>query len=399
MGKHLARVPCRKRQLSCLLGLPQLKEQKRLRWEFDVDYRSLGRSGLKVSQICLGAMMFGDQADEATSVRIIAKAADAGVNMIDTANVYARGFSEQFVGKGIRGNRDNWVIATKTRNPAEPGPNNIGLSRKQIMHSVEGSLRRLNTDYIDILTMHMDDFTVRLSEAMHAMSDLVRQGKIRYFGVSNFRSWRIAEICRICDQLGIDRPAVSSPLYNITNRKVEVEELPACNYFGIGVVSYSPLARSVLTGDYNPGMPPDPSTRAGRNDMRLMMNEWRPETLELAQKVKKWAGAKGITAIEFAVAWVLNNRLVTGAVAGPCNEAQLDGYLKALDYRFSADDEAFVDSLVARGSQSTHGHTDPYYPIEGRDPYTEPARPLSFINDTQALLRAKRTGTPTAQPS
>jgi aryl-alcohol dehydrogenase (NADP+) len=241
--------------------------------------------------------------------------------------------------------------------------------------------------------MHMDDYTVPLSEVVHAMGDLVRQGKIRYFGVSNFRSWRIAEICRICDQTGIDRPALSSPLYNITNRKVEVEELPACNYFGLGVVSYSPLARSVLTGDYKPGVPPDPKSRAGRNDQRVMMNEWRPETLELAQKVKAWAEAKATTAIEFAVAWVLNNRLVTGAVAGPCDEAQLDGYLKALHYRFSAEDEAFVDGLVARGSQSTHGHTDPYYPIEGRDPYTNPPRSLSFVNDAQAALRTKRPTT------
>ena len=355
--------------------------------------RNLGRSGLKVSPICLGAMMFGDQADEATSARIIAKAADAGVNMIDTANVYARGLSEEFVGKGIHGNRDQWVIATKTRNPAEPGPNNIGLSRKQIMRSVEGSLRRLNTDYIDILTMHMDDYTVPLSEVVHALGDLVCQGKIRYFGVSNFRSWRIAEICRISDQIGIDRPALCSPLYNITNRKVEVEELPACDYFGVGVVSYSPLARSVLTGDYKPGVPPDPSSRAGRNDPRVMQNEWRPETLELSQKVKEWAEARGITAIEFAVAWVLNNRLVTGAVAGPCDEAQLDGYLKALDYRFSGEDEAFVDTLVGRGSQSIHGHTDPYYPVEGRDPYTDPPRPLSFVNDAQASLRANRSKT------
>jgi aryl-alcohol dehydrogenase-like predicted oxidoreductase len=229
---------------------------------------------------------------------------------------------------------------------------------------------------------------VRLSEAVHAMEDLVRQGKIRYFGVSNFRSWRIAEICSICEEIGIDRPAVSSPAYNIANRKVEVEVLPACAHFGLGVVSYSPLARSVLTGDYRPGLAPDPDTRAGREDMRLMMSEWRPETLELAQRIQEWARARGISAIEFAVAWVLNNRLVTGVIAGPCDEAQLDGYVNALNYRFTAEDEAFVDGLVARGSQSTHGHTDPYHPVEGRDPYTDPPRPKSFVNDVQASLRA-----------
>jgi len=354
-----------------------------------MQYRSLGRSGLKVSPICLGAMMFGGEADETTSERIIARAAERGMNMLDTANVYNRGRSEEIIGKALKATRDDWVIATKTRSQLEPGPNNIGLSRKQILHSVEGSLRRLQTDYIDILYMHMDDHTTRLSVAINAMADLVQQGKIRYFGLSNFRSWRIADVCRTCDRMGVDRPAASSSLYNIANRNAEVEVLPACGYFGVGSVTYSPLARSMLTGIYAPGASPPSGSRASKNDMRLMQNEWRSETLELAQKVKHHAEARGITAGQFAASWILNNRLVTGFIAGPCSEAQLDELAGALNYGFTPEDEAFVDSLVRPGSQSTHGHVDPYHPIEGRHPWTEPPREASYVNDIQARLRVE----------
>jgi aryl-alcohol dehydrogenase-like predicted oxidoreductase len=220
--------------------------------------------------------------------------------------------------------------------------------------------------------MHREDLTTPLPEAVRAMADLVRQGKIRYFGVSNFRSWRIADICRTCDDLGIDRPVVSSPLYNLVNRVAEIEQLPVCDHYGVGVLSYSPLARSVLSGIYTPGEAPPAGSRADRNDRRLMENEWRVESVEIAQKVKARAAAIGATTAEFAVAWVLNNRMVTGVVAGPSAEDHLDSYIRALDYPFGAEDEAFVDALVPIGSLSTHGHHDPYYPIEGRRPRTAP---------------------------
>jgi aryl-alcohol dehydrogenase (NADP+) len=198
------------------------------------------------------------------------------------------------------------------------------------------------------------------------MGELIRQGKVRYFGVSNYRAWRVAEICNICDRLGIDRPIVSQPYYNAMNRMPEVEHFPACGYYGLGIVPYSPLARGVLTGKYRADAPPDKDTRAGRNDTRMMQTEWRPESIRLAQEIRRHAEAKGITAGQFAVSWVLNSSFVSGVIAGPRTEEQWDDYLRALDYRFTAEDEALIDRLVASGHPSTPGFNDPGYPIEGR---------------------------------
>jgi aryl-alcohol dehydrogenase (NADP+) len=200
------------------------------------------------------------------------------------------------------------------------------------------------------------------------MGDLQRAGKIRHFGLSNYRSWRLAEICNICDGLGLGRPLVSQPYYNAFNRMPEVEHLPACDYYGLGVVPYSPIARGVLTGKYPPGKKAPRGTRAGRQDRRMMQSEWRQESLKLAQKVKLRAEAQGITASQFAVAWVLNNALVTSVIAGPRTLAQWRDYLPALDYEFTAQDEAFIDKLVEPGHPSTPRYNDPAYPLEGRVP-------------------------------
>ena len=335
-----------------------------------MQYRNLGRSGLKVSPICLGTMMFGGQTDEATANRIVQAAGLAGVNFIDTADVYNEGRSEEITGRAISADRHAWVLATKVANPVGPGPNEGGLSRARIMVAADDSLRRLGTDYIDIYYLHKEDHGTPLGETVRAMGDLVRQGKIRYFGVSNHRSWRVAEICRLCDDAGIDRPVVSQPYYNALNRMPETEHLPACAYFGVGVVPYSPLARGVLTAKYDPDAPPPAETRAGRQDARMMQTEWRPESLRLARTLRAHAEARGITAGQFAAAWVLNNALVTSVIAGPRTEAQWADYLGALSYAFTADDEALVDSLVATGHPSTPGYNDPAYPIEGRSPRT-----------------------------
>ncbi|AWL92074.2 MULTISPECIES: aldo/keto reductase [Bradyrhizobium] len=331
-----------------------------------MQYRQLGRSGLKVSPICLGTMMFGGPTDEATSKRIIDKARDAGINFIDTADAYSKGASEEVVGRAIASNRNAWVLATKLANPMGDDPNCGGLSRRWVLQAADDSLRRLGTDHIDIYYLHKEDHSTPLEETVRAMGDLIRSGKVRYFGVSNYRAWRVAEICNICDRLGIDRPAVSQPYYNAMNRMPEVEHFPACSYYGLGIVPYSPLARGVLTGKYKPDAAPDKETRAGRNDTRMMQTEWRPESLQLAQEIKTHAGKKGITAGQFAVAWVLNSAFVSSIVAGPRTEEQWDGYISALDYRFTGDDEALIDRLVVPGHPSTPGYNDPAYPIEGR---------------------------------
>ncbi|HYD65861.1 aldo/keto reductase [Azospirillum sp.] len=329
-------------------------------------YRKLGRSGVKVSPLCLGTMMFGGPTDEPTAGRIIAHAAEAGINFIDTADVYNEGRSEEVVGRAIRTERERWILATKVGNAMGKDPNRRGLSRRWVTLACEASLKRLGTDWIDLYYLHREDPDTPLEETVAALGDLIRAGRIRAFGLSNFRAWRIAEVCRICDALGIDRPVACQPYYNAMNRMPEVEVLPACGHYGLGVVPYSPLARGVLTGKYAPGGEPPADTRAGRKDTRMMNTEWRAESLEIAQVIKRHAESRGITPGQFAVAWVLNNRLITAPIAGPRTEEQWRDYLGALDYIFTAEDEALVNGLVATGHPSTPGYNDPQYPIEGR---------------------------------
>ena len=333
-----------------------------------MDYRYLGRSALKVSPLCLGAMMFGNETDESTSKRIIDKAFDQGINFVDTADVYHAGRSEEFVGRAISDRRDAWVVATKFGYPASAtaGPNESGQSRKWIMQSVDASLKRLGTDYIDLLYFHRALVDTPLEEALRAISDLIRQGKLRYYGVSNFHGWRIAEIVRVADSLGMERPVASEPLYNLVTRVAEVEEIPAATQYGLGVVPYSPLARGVLSGKYAVDKAPDPDSRVGRGDKRIQQTEWRPESLKVAQTIAEHAASRGTTSIAFALAWVLNNRAISAAIAGPRTEAQWDSYIDALSVTLTSEDEHLVDSLVKPGHASTANYTDPNYPVEGR---------------------------------
>jgi aryl-alcohol dehydrogenase (NADP+) len=332
-----------------------------------MDFVQLGRSGLKVSPICLGTMMFGSAADEAASLRIIDKARDFGINFIDTADVYNAGVSEEIIGRAIAGDRNRWIVATKVGSPPSGGAGESGLlARSRILRSAQESAKRLQTDRIDIYYLHKEDPSTPLAETIGALAELLRSGLIGSFGVSNYRGWRVAEICRLCDELGIDRPVVSQPYYNALNRMPEVEHLPACSYYGLGVFPYSPIARGVLTGKYLAGETPPADSRAARNDKRILQTEWRPESLEIVQIIKRHAQSRGITATQFAVSWVLDNRLVTGVVAGPRIETQLDDYILALDYRFTREDEDLVDKLVTAGHPSTPRYNDPAYPIEGR---------------------------------
>ncbi|MFT5693751.1 MAG: aryl-alcohol dehydrogenase-like predicted oxidoreductase [Oceanicoccus sp.] len=336
-----------------------------------MEYRSLGHSGLKVSPLCLGTMMFGDRTEETVAQRIVDKGLDFGVNFIDTADVYSFGASEEMTGRTISEHRNHWVLATKVANPMGQGPNQRGLSRQWIMKACEDSLRRLKSDHIDIYYLHKEDHSTPLLETVNAIGDLQKSGKIRYFGVSNHRSWRVAEICNLCDGLGIDRPIVSQPYYNAINRMPETEHIPACDYYGLGIAAYSPVARGVLTGKYIPGQDPSENTRAGRNDRRIMQTEWREESLIIAQTVKAHAELYGMSPVQFATLWVLNNAMVTSAIAGPRTEEQWDDYLGIFDQKFSKEDEALIDRLVAEGHSSTPGYNDPAYPLEGRIALTD----------------------------
>jgi aryl-alcohol dehydrogenase-like predicted oxidoreductase len=329
-------------------------------------YRALGQSGLQVSALTLGSMMFGEQTSDEEALRIIDKAWDQGVNSIDTADVYNGGRSETIVGQAVARRRDDWVVASKVGYGAADRPNASGLSRKHVFNAIDATLSRMGTDYLDLYYLHREDHQVPLEETVRAMGDLLRQGKIRYWGVSNFRGWRIAELCHVAERLGVDKPVVSQPLYNIVNRQAEPEQFTAAAFHGLGIVPFSPLARGVLSGKYAPGSTPDAGSRAGRQDKRILEVEWRQESLSIAQRIQAHVEAKGVGIVEFAIAWVLNNRLVSSAIVGPRTEAQWDTYAGALEVALTAEDEAFIDSLVTPGHASTPGFNDVAHFVSGR---------------------------------
>ncbi len=336
------------------------------------DYPALGASGLKVSRLWLGTMMFGDRCDASEAANIVAAARDAGLNAIDTANMYAGGESERITGRLIAPQRAHWVLATKLANPTGPGPNERGLSRRHMLAAVDASLQRLGTDWIDLLYLHRDDESTPMEESVATLAQLISAGKLRYVGVSNFSAWRMARLVELCRAMGVPQPIACQPPYNAMSRQIEVEVLPACAHYGLGVVAYSPLARGVLSGKYRPDAPPPEGSRAARNDRRILQTEFRPESIALAQQFAAYATQKGSTPTRLALGWVWNNRLVHGLIGGPRTQAQWQDYLDALGQPFDAEDEAFVSGLVAAGHASTPGYTDAQYPVMGRQPATAP---------------------------
>jgi aryl-alcohol dehydrogenase-like predicted oxidoreductase len=329
-------------------------------------YRPLGKSQLQVSALCLGTMMFGDQTPVDEARAIVADAREHGVNYIDTADVYTTGASETMLGELLQGQRAHWVLATKLGNRMGQAPNEIGYSRSWMLREIDASLQRLRTDHVDILYLHRDNNGMDLEEPLRALDAMLRAGKIRYWGLSNFRGWRIAEAARVAREIGMPGPVVCQPYYNLLNRMPEVEILPACAHYGIGVTPYSPIARGVLTGKYAPGQAPASDTRAGRGDKRIAETEFREESLRIAERLKAHARARGTTLAAFACAWVLAHRAVSAIIAGPRTLQQWRDYLPALDVQFSDEDEALVDALVAPGHPSTPGFTDPSYPLPPR---------------------------------
>jgi aryl-alcohol dehydrogenase-like predicted oxidoreductase len=329
-------------------------------------YAPLGHSGMKASPLWLGTMMFGDQTDAAEAARIVDAARAAGVTGIDTADSYAKGESERIVGKLIAADRARWILATKVANPASEDVNERGLSRRWLLQAVDRSLRRLNTDWIDLYYMHRDDEVTPVEETLATMARLIERGRIRYYGVSNFRAWRVARMVETARRMGVPAPIACQPPYNAMTRGIETELLPCCAHYGVGVVVYSPLARGVLTGKYRVGEAPEAGSRAARADRRLMQTEYRPESLQLSQSFKAHAEERNVPPSQLAVAWVLNNRLVSGVIGGPRSLAQWQDYLGGARVKLTAEDEAFVDALVAPGHASTPGYTDPVYPVLGR---------------------------------
>src|SRR5215470_6781372 len=302
-------------------------------------YRVLGACGIKVSEICLGIMMFGGPTDAREAQRIIDHATDSGINFIDTADVYAEGRSESVLGSALRGKRERWVLATKVAQQAGPHITDRGLSRRHLLQAVDASCQRLQTDHIDIYYIHRVDPDTAWEETIAAFGDLIRHGKIRAWALSNVKSWHIPHVHHLCLRLGVPQPVALQPYYNLMNRQPEVELLPAAKTFGLGVVPYSPLARGVLTGKYKVNQKAEPGTRAGRQDRRMLESEWRPESLIIAEKLRVHAEGRGTTLPAWAAAWVLNNSAVTSIIAGPRTLEQWMSYFLVLDYQWTAEDE------------------------------------------------------------
>jgi aryl-alcohol dehydrogenase-like predicted oxidoreductase len=330
-----------------------------------MEFRRLGDSGLEVSALCLGTMMFGVRTDAAESRRIVDAAYDAGCNFIDTADAYGTGESEKIVGAAIKANRRRWIVATKVANPMTGKPHDGGLSRRWMLRACDDSLARLAIDAIDVYYLHKDDAHTPLAETIGAMGDLIRSGKVRYFGVSNYRGWRIAEVVAECEAQGVPPPVVCQPHYNLLSRGAEAEILPACDYHGLGVAPYSPVARGVLTGKYRGGAVPEDS-RAARKDKRMLETDFRPESVAVAEKLEAHAKKTGRTLLQVALAWLWANRIVSSIIVGPRTLAQWNDYAGSIGAAWTDEDEALVDSLVPPGQASPPGWSDPQYPIVGR---------------------------------
>lgn len=313
--------------------------------------RNLGRSGLKVSPLCLGAMNFGNDAfgcDEKTSIDIIHAYLDAGHNFIDTANVYSGTKSETIVGKAVKGRRESVVVATKFASPLGPGPFESGGSRKAIMQAVEDSLRRLDTDYIDLYQMHRYDFDTPVEETLSTLNDLVRSGKVRYIGVSNWAASHIMDAVRVIEANGWEPLVSLQPQYSIIARDIEVEIVPVCEKFGIGMIPWSPLAGGMLTGKYKRDEEPSEDTRFGAPDPRTQAM-WRSLVLrernfQIVDVVLDEAKKAGVTPIELSLAWVLSRPQVVSPIIGPKSVKQLEDNLKALDVDLSPETIETIDN-------------------------------------------------------
>ena len=331
-----------------------------------MEYVKLGGSGLLVSPLCLGTMMFGSAANEEESISITHRALDDGINFFDTANAYNNGLSEEILGKALEGRRNEAVLVTKVNASTGDGPNDGGLSRYHILNEVENSLRRLKTDHIDIYMLHRRDFTTPIEESLGAMNDLVRQGKVRYIGMSNHYSWQVRGALDQAKYEGISPVVCIQDLYNIVNRDLEVDMLPFCHEFGVGVMAYSPLARGILTGKYRLGKDVPINSRAGRGDRRILETELRDGSIKVAQELSELSEGMAKKLSQFALNWVISNPIVTSAIIGPRNLDQYEDNIGALGWEIESSILAKLDELVPPGEHTGYGFNDPQNPVRGR---------------------------------
>lgn len=303
-----------------------------------MDYRNLGKSGVKVSRICLGTNNFGSQVSEEVSIGIVNKALDCGINTIDTANIYTGGKSEKIIGKALKGRRDEAVVATKVGFGSGEGPNQSGLSRKHVLSALEHSLKSLQTDFIDIYYLHRFDSETPLEETLRTLNDLVREGKVRYIACSNFAAWQIAKAHEVCEMHDFEELAAVQPPYNLLQRDIEKDILPYCQNVGLGVLTYTPLMGGFLTGKYSRANPPPSSSRFGYNS-RLWQRVNRESNFEILEQLQGIADDMGIPLSKLAIGWILRNPVITAPIVGASSLEQVEENCRAMEVKI--DDEVY----------------------------------------------------------
>ncbi len=310
-----------------------------------MDYRRLGRAGLRVSVIGLGGNTFGRYADAERTASILRRAIDLGVNLVDTADIYGAGASEELIGKALAGHRDEIYLATKVGMKFGEGPNETGSSRAHVIASCEASLRRLRTDHIDLYQIHQFDPETPLEETLSALDALVRSGKVRYIGCSNYTAWQVVHSLWISDREHFASYVSVQPEYNLLAREAERELLPACQELGLGVIPYFPLGAGILTGKYKPGEPVPEGTRGYNNpnfERRL-----QPAALETVQRLDTWARERDHTVGELALAWLAAQPAVSTVIAGTTHPEQVEANVRAASWKLTADDLAAVERVLA----------------------------------------------------
>lgn len=321
-----------------------------------MEYRILGRTGVRVSPLCLGTMNFGGATPEPESIRIIHHALDVGINFFDTANIYVRGESERVVGKALAdGHREKVILATKVHFPQSDDPNDRGNSRRHIMQAVEDSLRRLQTEWIDLYQIHRPVFDVPQDETLRALDDLVRQGKVRYIGCSTFPAWMVMEALSISERYGLARYVTEQPPYNLLDRRIENELVPLAQRYNLGLLPWSPLGMGILAGRYEESDDAPEGSRVAR------IGAWAAERvtqlgINAAQKVAEVARDRGLTPSQLALLWVKDQPAVTSPIIGPRTEAHLEDALAILEMSLDNETAAILDEIVPPGTAIADFH-------------------------------------------
>lgn len=318
-----------------------------------MNYRPLGRTGVKVSELCLGCMMFGQRTEASDAYAIIDRAIEAGINFLDTANVYARGKSEEITGEALKrnGKRRSIVLATKVHAAMDDDdPNASGNSRRHIIEQCEASLKRLQTDYIDLYQIHRPQSDIPIDETLRALDDLIRSGKVRYIGTSTFGAWQMVESLWAAEKLGTNRFICEQPPYNILDRRIERELLPVAQSYGYAIIPWSPLAGGLLTGKYSRNTPPPAGTRFGHmEDNPNLAKRYNEAAFDVTEGLDPVAKSKGCTMAQLSLAWVRGRPGVTSPIIGPRTKEQLEDNLESVKVSLEDEDLKKIDELVPPG--------------------------------------------------